>query len=167
MNNVFFDPKILNAYFSDFVRFLCRSCKRYDTKWTCPPRIEDVDYYRIYLHTFKYGILVYKKFEFDKSNLTNWQKLGQESSLEIQNELIEWNHRITHKEKVLLFGAGSCKVCKTCDSVQCRFPDKAIIPVEGTGIDVMRLFKDLTAIDLKFPVEEQGYFYRIGVILYT
>ena len=167
MNSVFFDPKILDAYFSDFVRFLCRSCKRYDTKWTCPPRIDTVSHYKEYLPSFEYGLLVYKKFEFDKSDLTNWQKFGQESSLEIQNELIEWRHRITAKERVLLLGAGSCKICKKCSSVQCRFPDKAIVPVEGTGIDVMRLFKDLTGFDLKFPVETEGYYYRIGMILFT
>ncbi len=165
MNRIMFNPKILDKYFSDFVRFLCHSCKRYNTKHTCPPKVQPVEFYKKILPAFDHGILIYKRFEFDKSELSNWEQIGKESSLIIHNELIKLQHWIEAKEQVILLGAGSCKICSKCD-YKCRFPDKAIMPLEATGINVMQLFKDLTGIELKFPVEYYRYFYRIGMILY-
>ncbi len=163
MNRITFNPKILKDYFSDFVRFLCKSCKRYNNKHNCPPFLPSPTYYKQILSNYDYGILIYKKFEID--DIKNWKTLGIQSSLEIHNELYLLKNQITSKRKPVLLSAGSCKLCSEC-TIPCKHPDKALIPVEATGIDVIKLFKDLTGIELKFPVEEQGYFYRIGLYLY-
>ena len=159
MNKLSFNPKILDKYFSDFVRFLCRSCKRYNTKHTCPPLISSVDDYRELLPSFEFATLIYEKFYVH--DCWDWEKQGRESSLIIFNELKA--EQLT--KPAIAFGAGSCKLCSKCD-YECRFPERAIIPIEATGIDVIKLFKDLTNIELKFPVEEWGYYYRIGCLFY-
>jgi hypothetical protein len=39
------------------------------------------------------------------------------------------------------------------------------VPLEGCGIDVVKLMK-FYDVELRFPVEQQGFFYRIGMVLY-
>ena len=46
------------------------------------------------------------------------------------------------KEKVLLLGAGGCRICKTCSAVEekpCRHPDLACPSLESYGIQVSEL----------------------------
>ena len=164
MLKVKFSPKILKKYFSYKVREFCKSCKRYGYKVCCPPYIESVDYYKELLPSFKYGILVFKKFIID--DLSKWEELGRTSSLDIYNELFKMRTQLLNKGKFgIIYGAGSCKICSTCSS-PCRFPNKKIIPLEGTGVNIVKLMKDLTKINLKYPVKKYKYFYRVGVILY-
>jgi len=159
-----FNPKILTKYISIKIRELCKSCKRYGYKASCPPYIESVDYYKELLPSFDYGILIYKKFIID--DLSKWEELGKTSSLEIHNELLKMRTQLLNEGKFgVIYGAGSCKVCSKC-SFPCRFPDKAITPLEGTGVNIIKLMKDLTKINLKYPVEKYGYFYRIGAVFF-
>jgi predicted metal-binding protein len=69
-------------------------------------------------------------------------------------------------KKYTAFGGGSCKNCHIC-SIPCKHPKKRLIPIEGTGINVVKLVKDIANIELKFPVEKQGYFYRVGLLLWS
>lgn len=164
MLKVKFNPKILKKYFSYKVREFCKSCKRYGYKACCPPYIESVDYYKEVLPSFEHGILVFKKFIIN--DLSQWKELGKSSSLDIHTELLKIRTQLLNKGKFgIIYGAGSCKICPKC-SFPCKFPNKRIIPLEGTGVNIIKLMKDLTKIDLKYPVEKYGYFYRIGVILY-
>ena len=63
----------------------------------------------------------------------------------------------------IILGGGSCKACVQCVT-PCRQPDKAIVPIEGCGIDVVKLLFDCNGINLKFPIE--NYFFRVGMILW-
>lgn len=163
MRKIKFNPKILNNFFDIKVRDMCRSCKRYGKKATCPPHVESVEYYKNLLSSYKYGILYVEKFLID--DIANWERLGQESSLTLHKVVL--NHRnslITSGHTyAVAFTAGSCKNCKEC-TFPCRFPDKSLVPLEGTGIDVIRLAKAVAKINIKFPVRK--YFYRIGMVLY-
>lgn len=38
--------------------------------------------------------------------------------------------------KVIAFGSGNCKLCKSCNPEHCNFPEKAIPSMEACGIDV-------------------------------
>jgi len=164
MKELNINPKILKLYMGIKVREYCKSCKRYGYKASCPPYIESVDYYKQLLPSFKYGTLVLKKFIID--DLAKWKELGRTSSLEIHNKLIKMRAELLNKGKFgVIFGAGSCKNCAKC-KFPCRFPNKAVTPLEGTGVNIIKLIKNTAKIDLKYPVEKYGYFYRIGLILW-
>jgi len=159
-----FNPKLLTGFFDEKIRENCKSCKRYGKKATCPPNVDSIKYYRTLLPRYSHGILLVEKFIID--DLANWIKLGTNSSLTIHKELLKIRKQLLQEGKfALIFGAGSCKNCTNC-SFPCKFPEKSVIPVEGTGIDVVEMVDCITKIKIAFPVEKQNYFYRIGVVLY-
>jgi predicted metal-binding protein len=154
-----FNPEILKNYFDLKVAQACRSCKRYGAG-QCPPSIPDINYYKLLLPSYKNGIIVFKRF----GVIGDWKELGRKSSLEIHNYLLEKRKQVLNEGHYysIILGGGSCKRCPTCIT-PCRQPDKAIVPIEGCGIDVVRLMNDFD-VCLKFPVENS--FFRVGMILY-
>lgn len=157
-----FNPKIIEEFFNHKIRELCKSCKRYGQKATCPPYIESVDFYRKLLPSYKKGILLINKFKID--NIKNWKTLGKNSSLVIHKELLKIRTELLKDNKfAIIFGAGSCKNCEKCQ-FPCRFPEKSVVPLEGTGLDVVKTVNKITKITIKFPVEK--YFYRVGAVFY-
>jgi len=138
----------------------CRSCKRFNFKASCPPHIPDTSYYQKLLPSYEQGILLYKLF----TVLDSWEIEGKKSSLEMAEELIKNRDRLFSEGFVFVsaFGSGSCKICKSC-SFPCRFPNSALVPLEATGLNVVKLCEKFN-INLKFPIEDS--FYRIGAIFY-
>jgi predicted metal-binding protein len=162
MKKIEFAPNLLTNFFNLKVREACKSCKRYGKKATCPPHIDSLDYYKNLLPQYEYGILIIEEFLID--DLNNWQWLGENSSLFILNQLWSLRQELLDKGHFpIIFGAGSCKICKEC-SFPCKMPDKSAIPIEGTGLDIIGLISYLTDIKLVFPVKDK--FYRIGMILW-
>ena len=162
MNIIKINPKILKHYFNFKVREMCKSCKRYGYKTTCPPNIESVNYYKNLLPKYKYGIIYYKLF--DSYNKEDWKTIGKTSSLEMHKYLLKKRTELISNGNIfhLALSAGSCKICLKC-STPCVHPDKALIPIEATGINIVKLMKRYK-IDVKFPIQDS--FYRIGLILY-
>lgn len=159
-----FNPYILRSFFDNKVREQCKICKRYGQKATCPPHMESVEYYRKVLSSYRYGVLFVLKYAID--DISNWKVQGRDSSLLLHNALLEARNELFAKGKFgIVFGAGSCKLCETCN-FPCRFPDKSVAPLEATGLNVIAMVKEIANIELKFPVESQSHFYRIGAVLY-
>jgi predicted metal-binding protein len=157
-----FNPKILKPLFDLKIRELCKSCKRFGYKQTCPPHISPVKYYEKLLPTYKHGVLIYHKFAI--YDIERWKELGQSSSKEIQQTLWDKRSKLLELGKfAIIFGAGSCKLCPEC-AYPCRHPEQSTVPLEGTGINVVKLMAKVAGIELIFPVTE--YFYRVGVVLY-
>lgn len=155
-------PFDLVYYLETSTRTACKQCKRYTLSGSCPPYLEDLIYYQESFISFPLGIVIMKKFIID--NPENWKELGRQSSEDIRKELNNFVNYLKPK-RYEMFGAGSCKHCEKCN-VPCKFPDKRLIPIEGTGLNVVKLIKDIANLELKFPVEPQGYFYRIGLLIY-
>jgi len=163
MLKIKFNPFILRYLFSSKNRGLCKSCKRYGTKATCPPYIESMDYYKKLLPTYKNGLLIIGKYLID--NNRNWVALGKTSSQDILEVL--WKERetlINNGKFPIIFGAGSCKICIDNCSAICKHPDKSAIPIEATGINVLALAEIVANIIIEFPVKET--FYRVGMLLW-
>ena len=159
-----FKPQILMDYFQDSVRVACTKCKRYNKSASCPPFLPEICFYNELLANFKNGLLIIKKYKI--TDVSKWQELGRNSSEDIRQELnIMYDILSKQGFQVLMFGAGSCKVCQTC-SIPCKNPAQRLIPIEAAGLNVIRLVKKITGIRIKFPVEKQGYFYRVGMIVY-
>lgn len=140
----------------------CKSCKRYGSVATCPPYIEKLDYYQKLLPTYKHGFLYYERFEID--NYENWRELGKMSSEKLRKFVIKERDKLIDEGHyfVVAFGGGSCKNCDKC-SIPCRFPDKALIPMEGTGMNIVEMMKKF-GVEIKHPVKD--FFYRVGCIFY-
>jgi predicted metal-binding protein len=145
------------------VREMCKSCKRYGKKATCPPHVESFEYYEKLLPQFKNGIIYYKKF--NVGNRKNWIKKGKQSSLEIYEKIIyERDRLITIRGHYFFigFGAGSCKLCDKC-TFPCKNPGRSLIPFEATGVDRVRIMENL-GVKINVPIKK--YFYRIGALFY-
>lgn len=161
-----FNPKNLAFFpelFSDKTREMCKSCKRYSFKATCPPNVEKIEYYRKLISSYNNGVLLIEHFIIE--NKEQWRELGKSSSLVIHNKLLEERQRLLDEGKLaIIFGAGSCKYCSEICNLPCKHPDKSIVPLEATGMNVTYLVDLLTNIGIKFPVKEE--FYRVGLILW-
>lgn len=160
IKEIIINPKILP--FDIKTRESCSWCKRYGTKATCPPYIDSFQHYKNILKQYKYGKLYYEIFEIKDKN--DWEKIGKDTSLEIHDKLLDVRNNLFKKGHYFInvFGAGSCKLCKEC-SFPCRYPQKALIPLEAVGVDVVQLMKRYK-INIKFPVINEVY--RIGMVLY-
>lgn len=152
-----------DLYFDYKVIEMCKSCKRYGKKATCPPYVTDINYYMNLLPAYQYGFLYYKKIDICDDGKTNLQR-GKESSLLIHNTVLAQREELFKEGHVYIigFGAGSCKLCETCQ-MPCSQPEKSLIPLEATGLDLITVM-ERKRIHLKFPVKES--FYRIGGIFY-
>ena len=158
-----FDPKQLRAYQDVKVREQCKSCKRYGTKATCPPYVESFKYYDTLLFQYDNGCLFVEEFPIDDT--ANWQQLGRQSSKVILQTVLEYRNVLLKQGRFAVgFGAGSCKICNVCRLPNCRFPEKSLIPIEATGINVIKLVKLIANIEIEFPVVYS--FYRIGMLLW-
>lgn len=142
------------------VREMCKSCKRYGKKATCPPHIESVGYYSDLLPKYSCGILYYEIFPVDDDA----DEVGKKSSLKIYKEVTTERSSLFADGHYLMIGlgAGSCKLCDSC-SFPCHLPGQALIPLEATGIDAIKMMKKF-GIEVKFPVKDS--IYRIGMLLY-
>lgn len=161
MKHININPKE-DLIFTNKVREMCKSCKRYGKKATCPPYLDNIDYYKDLLKSYNKGILYYDKF--NSKDKQNWKKLGRDSSIKIHKKLLKERDKLFNKGIYFaaIFGAGSCKLCEKC-SFPCRFTNKSVAPFEGTGVDVVKLMSKYN-IKIKFPI--QLSYYRIGAIFY-
>lgn len=162
-----FNPEIFKTYPSLFTykaREMCKSCKRYGFKANCPPNVHTIEYYKYLFPTYRNGILIVEKF--DLVDGYDWKKLGIESSLKIHNQLLETRHELLNNGQFgIIYGAGSCKFCSDICSLPCKYPNKAVMPLEATGLDVVGLVNVINKeIDIKFPVKD--FFWRIGMVLF-
>ena len=135
--------------FEEAVKLNCFYCKNYDNKWTCPPRIPDLDYKTILSGYTNIAVILYKtdvdadNFEMLRNKSTN---VVHESILFLEKFLWENDYPM-----VISFIGGSCKLCKNgCASGKCANKGIARIPIEALGINVIKTMKNIN-IDIIFP----------------
>lgn len=137
-----FDPAILEARHD--IREMCNSdkCMIYGKNWGCPPHCGTVEECQQKMHSYSHGVLLQtvghlKKTidsrcyrETEKRHLENFYKLADTVRQEYPN--------------ALCLGAGGCRVCKKCAYPEaCRFPDKAMSSMEGYGLFVTQVCRDV------------------------
>lgn len=159
MKTIKINPKKL--IFDSKATLACKSCKHYGFKATCPPYVESLEYFKKVLTTYNYGISYIEEFEV---NQEMWEETGKISSLSIYAALLKKREELfgTGHYFCTMLGAGSCKLCKSC-TFPCKHPEKSIIPLEGTGVDVVATLQKYN-IKIEFPIKDT--FYRIGMILW-
>lgn len=165
MKKIKINPKILKNFFDLSVIQACSTCKRFNVKSKCPPLIPDIYYYKKLLPSYNKGVIILMKFPIE--NHLNWKEIGNKSSLVMHKYLLKYRQILINNGKIfnIALTGGSCKLCEKC-SIPCRFPEKSLVAIEGTGINVVKLMKKFN-INIKFPVDKQEYFYRIGMVLFN
>lgn len=145
------------------VKLQCFHCEKYNKKWTCPPKINQFDFKKLY-GEYENAMVVYCEIPFEGEDeyqrVRNYStNLVHKSLLEIEKLLYENNESLA-----VSFIGGSCKLCKTCSDDICRFPHMARIPLEATGVNVIKFIKRELDIDIVFPLDK--HMYRFGLILW-
>ncbi len=148
--------------FEERVLLKCFYCSRYDTKWTCPPRIPNLDYKTI-CNEYQNAAVVMCEIPFEGKI---YEEIREKSTNDLHKALL-------HMEKILwdldnpltlTFIGGSCKLCKNgCAEEKCRNPGLKRIPIEATGINVI---KSLESIGIKISFIENRTMRRFGLILW-
>ena len=148
--------------FEESVKLNCFYCKNYDSNWTCPPRIPDLDYKGILGECENIAIILYKtnvnkeNFETLRNRSTN---IVHTSLLSLEKFLWESNYPLA-----ITFIGGSCKLCKNgCSTDKCMNKGNSRIPVEALGINVVKTMKNIN-IDVVFPTDSS--LMRCGMILW-
>jgi predicted metal-binding protein len=146
--------------FEEKVRLKCSQCMRYGVNWSCPPKIPQLDYPRIISECdnliFLYCSMPFNESDFEtiRAKSTN---LLHRSILSVEQLL--WNSGFPLS---ISFIGGSCKICpEGCDPVSCRHPDKMRIPLEATGVNVV---KSAENVGLKIVFPPVGFLLRVGLM---
>ena len=124
-------------------RELCKSnaCGKYGRCWMCPPDIGEIEPLMAKLRDYD-SVLVYQTIgELEDS----YDIEGMGAAAERHNALAEKLRQACEDLPMtakLCLSAGGCHLCETCARIEnrpCRFPERAIPPLEGYGVNVSRL----------------------------
>lgn len=124
-------------------RELCKvnACGKYGRCWMCPPDIGEIEPLMAKLREYDYALVYQTVGELEDS----YDIEGMGEAAERHNALCErlaWDCSDLPMTKKLHLSAGGCHLCAVCARVEnqpCRYPDRAIPPLEGYGINVSRL----------------------------
>lgn len=138
---------VLSASFRD----ICagNACGMYNRCWQCPPDIGEIDALMDTFRQYQTGILyqtVYKiEDSFDIEGMGASARCHAQVSQQVNDAMKEALH-----VPFLHLSCGGCNLCERCakvDGLPCRFPEKALPPMEGYGIDV---YQTTACTDLKY-----------------
>lgn len=118
--------------------------------------------YKDLILKYREGILVVVKIDFNENS---FEKVRKESSNKLHKILLKLEKDGFNRENhfTLSFIGGSCKLCSNgCGKNKCKNPQAARIPLETTGVDVVKTL-DKYGYKLKFPVRDQ--LCRVGLLL--
>lgn len=149
------------------IRDMCKEniCGQYGTNHMCPPAIKGIDEWKKEIYTYRRGLIVTKAYPTNGPfDINTWM----EAMADFQKRLIKLKKDIMKDipdQKLLLLGAGACRLCKTCaliNGTPCLFPADAFPSLEACGIDVMTLSRN---VGVKYNNGKNTVTY-IGAILY-
>lgn len=136
------DQIVLSADF----RGICESnqCGGYGRCWMCPPFIGDIDELMEIVRSYPEAVLYQTIHEIEDSfDIEGMFDAGkQHAHISVS---IEENVRQLNRNDHLHLSCGGCHICETCakkTDEPCRFPDKALVSLEGYGVDVYNTTKD-------------------------
>ena len=150
---------------SSVFRDICAgtACGKYGRCWMCPPDVGEIGELMARLRTYRHGLLYQTIHTIEDS-------FDIEGMGEASREHARVSQRVNDALKPLLPGClhlscGGCNLCERCaklDGEPCRFPDKALPPMEGYGIDVYQTTKPT---ELKY-INGQNTVTFFGIVLF-
>ena len=155
--------KTSQIYFEERVKLKCFQCNKYNHKWTCPPKIPKLDYETIIKKEYSKRLLVRYK---ESINKENFEQVRLNTTVKLHQALLKAEKFLYDNNNVLVlsFIGGSCKLCKNgCNPEKCNNPQMARIPMEATGINVIKTVNEV-GYNIKFPIEDS--LSRYGLLLW-
>lgn len=136
------DSIVLNREFYD----ICagNACGNFGRCWMCPPDVGSIGELMARVRRYRHGLLYQSIGELEDS----FDIEGMEAAAKAHAQL---SQRIQAAVLPLLgadifhLSCGGCNLCARCaklDGAPCRFPEKALVPMEAAGIDVYNTVKD-------------------------
>ena len=127
---------------------LCRNCRNYGKKYSCPPKSPD------------FGVICNREGIFIvmfKCNLGQIENTSEYNKIRIANSIMksridrlmrELEARVEERTgtKLKFLSSGSCRLCKKCNlekNLACKHPKEMRFSLEATGIHVEALTKKL------------------------
>jgi predicted metal-binding protein len=147
--------------FEQRVKLNCFYCSKYDTKWTCPPRIPKLNYQEI-INEYGNKAIVIIKLNINN----NFDEIRNKSTLLLHHCLLMLEQYLWNNNNSLSvsFIGGSCKLCKNgCAEKRCMNKGLSRIPMEALGINVIKTLQNIN-INIQFPITEE--LVRCGLILW-
>lgn len=141
---------------------LCFYCARYNNKWTCPPRIPKCNYEAVFSE-YNNALLVCNEMRISDNH---YEDERTESTIKLHKALLEAEAYLLKNGNAtrISFIGGSCKLCKNgCAPDKCRNPYQARIPLEATGVNVIKTAEKVN-IFITFPATDM--ISRIGLLLW-
>lgn len=145
--------------FEERVKQQCFHCKNHNYKWTCPPKIPQINYFKILSEYDNIIVLIYSEIITEE----NKNEIRTKSTNRLHKALLGLEKYLYKKNNslALSFIGGSCKLCKNgCNDNKCANPHLARIPLEATGCNVIATMKNID-IDIVFPIDKTMY--RFGI----
>ena len=153
---------VLSSQFRD----VCagNQCGMYGKSYMCPPAIGDINELMDKVRSFPQAILYQSIHEiedsFDFEGMMDAGKKHEKLAIEIHKVIKD-----IIPGRYLHLGSGGCSICEECGILKnepCAFPELALAPVEGHGIDVFNTCKSTS---LKYINGENTVTY-FGIILF-
>ncbi len=139
-----FSPGILNA--QSHVRSMCAAdrCRAYGKNWTCPPHCGSLEDCQTAMHRCTHGILLQTVGHLSKEIDSRGYREAEQKHLQSFRAFCQAIRQV-HPDALCL-GSGGCRICKTCAWPEpCRFPALATSSMEGYGLFVTQVCRDVGA----------------------
>lgn len=154
-----------DVVFEERVRLGCFTCPKYNRRATCPPRIPDLNWMKMFREEYENGLLVLLSWAFG-NKITADDRLA--SSVELDAILLTLESFLWERNCPLAyaFGGGSCKACEADGGkclLQCPPEKQKRIPLEAIGVNVVKTCA-LVGVDVVFP--PKNFFYRVGLLVW-
>ena len=125
--------------FEKELRKMCEmnTCRKYNTTWTCPPAVGEVEELEKLVKSHPYGLVIQKVHQledsFDFEGMQEGNRIYQQMYQKVWDMM-----RQQHFQKLLPLSAGGCTLCESCTYpyAPCRHPDLAVPSIEACGIYV-------------------------------
>lgn len=118
------------------------SCGLYGKCWMCPPDIGEIEPLMAEIRKYDQGVLYQTVSTIEDSfDIEGMGEAGVRHA-KVSQAVEEAVKTVLGKH--LHLSCGGCRLCERCakkDDQPCRFPDKALPPMEGYGIDVYNTCK--------------------------
>lgn len=133
--------KIDSLRFLPEVRDMCKAdlCHSYNKNWSCPPACGTIEEYEARASKYSSGIIIQSVGDLEDSFDFEGMEALSHRHKDCFEKLLEALR--SQKADFLPFGAGACTICTQCSypDKPCRYPDKAVISMEASGLWVSDL----------------------------
>lgn len=133
---------------------MCKKCKNYGKKYSCPPKSPNFNSL-----CSKEGLfIVLMKINLSQLNTNEYNKIQLANS--VLKSRIDKLMRLLEKEfNTKYLSSGSCRLCKPCNlqkNLPCRHPSEMRFSLEATGIDCNHLAESLFGFPLLWYKEKRA-----------